>query len=88
LSLFGVGESLIGVGDFFEFVGVASFIGVFLESFSSECFSDLFGSSLFVDTKKFIVLCGVDLFFLLGCLLFTGHTAAKAGESSKASKSS
>jgi hypothetical protein len=66
LSLFGIGESLIGVGDFFEFIGVASFIRVFLQSFSSESFSDLLGSGLFVDTKEFIVLCGVDLFFLLG----------------------
>ena len=66
LSLFGVGQGLVSVGDFLELIGVTSFIGVLLEGLSSEGFSDLLGSGLLIDTEELVVLGCVDLFFLLG----------------------
>ena len=57
------------MSDFLEFIGVTSFIRVFLKGFSSESFSDLLGAGFLINTEKLIILGGIDLFFLLGLLL-------------------
>lgn len=88
LSLLWVGESLVGVGDFFEFIGVSTFVGVFLQGFSSERLSDLLGGGLLVNSEKLIVLGCVDLFLLSGLLLLAGHSATESSEPSKAWESS
>ena len=88
LSFFGVGEGLISIGEFFKFLGITSFVGVFFEGFAPEGFSDFLSSGFFVDTEEFIVLSGVDLFFLLGRLLFAGHSSSESSESAEAWESS
>ena len=57
------------MSDFLEFIGVPSFIRVFLEGFSSKGFSDLLGAGFLINTEELIILGGIDLFFLLGLLL-------------------
>ena len=88
LSFLWVGEGLICVGNSLEFIGVTSFIGVFLESLSPEGLSDLLGGGFLINTEELIVGGGIDLFLLLGLLLLAGHSAAEAAESSEAWESS
>lgn len=79
------------MGDLFEFFGVTSFVGVFLQSFFSEGLSDLLCGGSFLDIKKFVVLGGVDLLFgFVGLFLLLGHSltreATKAAESAEATR--
>ncbi len=88
LSFFWVGENFVCMGDGFEFIGITSFIGMLFHGFSSESFSDLFGSSFFIDCEQLIILSCIDLLFLSWRLLLAGHSTTESAKPTKSTKAS